>query len=437
MPGTVPPNVPAGRDYALRGAQVEPTAAYWLTERAITVPELADVVSYTEPQAAPAPDSPRARMAIDFAADFPQTREDLDQELAVLQALAQSRGATPSYPQQVAGFDVTPLSRFLQLKPSPFGAIFDRVERSQPDIQSITDQHLRITVPTSANPPSLAVYEGRELARMFETETPGLYHRHALNWLLFSRSDVSPPRQARIWLALDMAIYTALSACWHYKWVRPDYRRLLRPAEFADRTGQALAVLFDDAVGPNGREADTEPRLSPCPSPGTPRHPAWPSGHSTYSAAASHLLEYFFSPDTLGVSDADLFAQFPSHKPNAQEIMQPGWVAAELRRMANNIGEARLWAGVHWIKDHVAGQKVGRAAAQAVIDAFEADCTVPYQPPPPPEQPCVPGNLPAPPTPAELGQQGPASRNNCAGNHDEVVRDAPMDRALLRRLGTF
>ena len=42
--------------------------------------------------------------------------------------------------------------------------------------------------------------------------------------------------------------------------------------------------------------------------------------------------------------------------------------------MANNIGEARLWAGVHWLSDHIAGQKVGRFAAQAVIKQLKNDC---------------------------------------------------------------
>lgn len=58
---------------------------------------------------------------------------------------------------------------------------------------------------------------GRELARYFEEETPGLAHRLALTQLL-SQQMWSPPRQALAWAALDITIYSALLAAWHYKW---------------------------------------------------------------------------------------------------------------------------------------------------------------------------------------------------------------------------
>jgi len=60
------------------------------------------------------------------------------------------------------------------------------------------------------------------------------------------------------------------------------------------------------------------------PTPGTPRHPAYPSGHSTYSAAAAFTLIAFF----------------PQY-------------AEDLLRLADNTGVARLWAGVHWRSDHI------------------------------------------------------------------------------------
>ncbi len=65
---------------------------------------------------------------------------------------------------------------------------------------------------------------------------------------------------------------------------------------------------------------------------------------------------------------------FRIYRPNSTKINEPGWIAAELRRLANNNGEARLWAGVHWISDHRAGRAIGRAAAEAVIAKFRANC---------------------------------------------------------------
>jgi membrane-associated phospholipid phosphatase len=298
---------------------------------------------------------------------------------------------------------VTPLSRFLQLQPPPFGTIFDVIAHVTDGIDrgEVNMQRDRI------NMTRLVIDQGQELARAFENETPGLFHRHALNWLLFNRADISPPRQARIWMALDMAIYTALSAAWYYKWWEPDWSRLLRPSEFARRcAGRPLSVLFDEAVVSNGRETNATPRppQGPLPDggdPGTPRHPAWPSGHSTYSAAASHILEFFFSPDTLELSDDQLQLQDPPPKPNFRD---PVWIARELRRLAANIGEAQLWAGVHWTSDHFAGQKIGRAAAQAVVAEFMMDGIeplVPGAPPadPPARAPFDPPNAPARPAP--------------------------------------
>jgi hypothetical protein len=75
------------------------------------------------------------------------------------------------------------------------------------------------------------------------------------------------------------------------------------------------------------------------PTPGTPRHPAYPSGHSTYSAAAAFTLIAFF----------------PQY-------------AEDLLRLADNTGVARLWAGVHWRSDHTFGQLVGRAMAELIIN---------------------------------------------------------------------
>jgi hypothetical protein len=75
------------------------------------------------------------------------------------------------------------------------------------------------------------------------------------------------------------------------------------------------------------------------PTPGTPRHPAYPSGHSTYSAAAAFTLIAFF----------------PQY-------------AEDLLRLADNTGVARLWAGVHWRSDHTFGQLVGRAVAKLIIN---------------------------------------------------------------------
>ena len=88
---------------------------------------------------------------------------------------------------------------------------------------------------------------GLELATLFEAETPGNWHRHILDALfdpralLFGKEAVkspaglSPPRQALVWAALDLAISSALQAAWHFKWQHDGDRRVAyrqRPYEF-------------------------------------------------------------------------------------------------------------------------------------------------------------------------------------------------------------
>ena len=105
----------------------------------------------------------------------------------------------------------------------------------------------------SKKPGMPIIATGGELARLFESETPGLWHRHVLNVLLDPSTPnglgmrLSPPRQALIWAALDVAILSALSAIWHYKWLGPNTARRPRPQEVRP----ALGVLFDYRVAFN------------------------------------------------------------------------------------------------------------------------------------------------------------------------------------------
>ncbi len=381
-------------EYRLHGPQVEPTASLWLDPPGrICVPTNQDIIGIAERSPSPSGD----RIALDLTRDYPgegnplrPSRRRLEDQLSLLVELQEARAQDPYPADKPFGpefeelrdtvlkpsgpqpFRPTPPSRFLQLQPVPFGTVFDVVERRQTKVRNVVEQHARILADTRI------INEGQELARAFENETPGLFHRHALNWILFNRVDLSPPRQARIWVALDATIYAALDAAWHYKWLREakgqDTSRLLRPEEYDGQFKKSrLEILYDRVVGDQGQE-NGMPRTCPLPTPGTPRHPAWPSGHSTYSAAASHILEFFLSPDTLETPDAQLFDLYPA---GSVRITEPGWIAAELRRLANNIGEARMWAGIHWLSDHLAGQRIGRASAEAVIAQLKGDCVPP------------------------------------------------------------
>jgi len=313
--------------YDIPGIQVEDEAGYWTDgpNPLIHVVAVQDVLTLT---------GAGGKFEIK---PYPTDRATLDAEILELKRMAAHRD------DPLSG-----ISDFINTAPPPFGAVYN-INHSFPPVTNINQWHTR-------RGQDVIVATGRELARHFESETPGLSHRHALNILLFKRPDISPIRQARIWMALDIAIYSALIAAWHYKWgMGKDFSYRQRPYEY-DRN-QNFRVLFDDAVCNDGTfnkcarylrpigPVVIGPRPQGLISPGTPRHPAYPSGHSTYSSAASTILKYFF--------------------PNE---------AAELDKLSDNIGEARLWAGVHWRSDHDAGVLLGKAVGQRVREQLEKDC---------------------------------------------------------------
>jgi membrane-associated phospholipid phosphatase len=363
--------------YALKGWQVEPGASWWLdclgdnpcpAPRPITVKELLSKIN-------PATSH--------YPTDEPTLKAELE-ELVMLSRMRDEPAALAheptlpitQEPQQAR----LPLSMFLQLRPQPLGAV----------------------VNTARGEAFPVINSGRELARYFENETPGLPFRLALDYMVREES-WSPPRQAWVWAALDVTIYSALAAAWYFKWRGgPGIAFRPRPWECYDQ----LDILFDrvtnstasadgprrsfppglkppastpgEPPSPEAHVPDILPGVPPSqPTPGTPRHPAYPSGHSTYSAAAARLLREFF--------------------PRYGE---------QLCRLADNAGLARLWAGIHWRSDHTFGQQVGTAVAELVIDQLKATGIARFpapqpadaMPPNPVPNPCRPGkNWDAPP----------------------------------------
>jgi membrane-associated phospholipid phosphatase len=404
------PSLARREEYSLPGPQIEPDASFW-TIYPCKVPcviRISDLVQRT--------DNPDDDC---YFPPYPDDPDVVEEEIEELVELASLRDDPSAVFSSRRGRERRAISPFLQYRPQPLSAIFnlerdpalsaiETGRRAEPDLIDIeTGEILDTAFPV--------IRTGRELARWFENNTPGLAHRHALNYLLRDQN-WSPPRQAWIWATLDITIYSALLAAWYYKWLadsedaecnqrgagpRPgsDGRRTSRrprPFEFDSRVG----VLYDREVNRRG-DGDGERRLTPSPSPGTPRHPSYPSGHSTYGAAASELLAWFF--------------------PDYRE---------ELYRLADNTGLARLWGGIHYRSDHIQGMKLGRCVACMVIqDIIDScipripDCCPPNCPPypptpdagcrqgaPPPAGPCDP-----PPTIEQLCERAKMQKHCCEG----------------------
>jgi hypothetical protein len=76
----------------------------------------------------------------------------------------------------------------------------------------------------------------------------------------------------------------------------------------------------------------------------TPNHPSYPSAHSCISTASAHIIAALFPAD-----------------------------AAEVMGYAQQAADARLWGGIHFRADLVAGIKLGEDVAGAVLGVANAD----------------------------------------------------------------
>lgn len=361
-------------EYRLSGPQVEPQSGFWTSccappSRPPTCP----------PCIVPRPltlDEIRAGTSIPR---YPTDPAIVAAEFEELRDLERRRDDPTQVTNTLPGRERLPISMFLQLRPPPLrggGTISMARQDSFPVVNT-----------------------GAELARYFENNTPGLAHRQALNYLIHD-TGWSPARQALVWSALDVTIYSALVAAWYYKWLSPPcISRRRRPIEYAIANGFAdmdeedaddqFTVLYDRVPNSTGSGSGVHrPNFPPVlgfinSSPGTPRHPAYPSGHSTYGAAGSALLSFFF----------------PDYK-------------RELDFLADNTGLGRMWAGIHWRSDHTCGGQLGRQVACLIIEQLRVSGIKPV---PERGQPTD-----TPPTREELQAEADAFASNC-----EPTRPAP------------
>ncbi len=137
-------------------------------------------------------------------------------------------------------------------------------------------------------------------------EQPGRWAAEIMDELM-ERYGWDAPTTARAEAILYAAMYDALLTTWHEKF------RYLRPRPALLEPSLPTVIL-------------------------TPKHPSYPSGHGTYVAAAEAVLRRFFPEDE----------------------SEYGYLVPE----ANN---ARVWAGVHFREDQIAGNIIGRQVAEAVL----------------------------------------------------------------------
>ena len=138
-------------------------------------------------------------------------------------------------------------------------------------------------------------------------------YKYADKWIAEDRLDTNPPRVARIYALMAATMFDAFIASqdgkFTYWYIRPSQ--------------------LDPTIVP----------LIP-----VPNFPSYPSNHSTFSTSRSEILAYLFP------TRADF-----------------------IRAVGKEGGDSRIWGGIHYPMDNVAGVNLGKSVAQVFIAWANAD----------------------------------------------------------------
>jgi membrane-associated phospholipid phosphatase len=138
-------------------------------------------------------------------------------------------------------------------------------------------------------------------------------YRYLDQWLFEDRLDRNPPRAARAYALVAATQFDAFIASqdgkFTYWYIRPS------------QLDPTIVPLFP-----------------------VPNFPSYPSNHSTFSASRAEILAYLFP------TRADF-----------------------IRSVGKEGGDSRIWAGIHYPMDNVAGVQLGKSVAQRFIEWAESD----------------------------------------------------------------
>lgn len=165
---------------------------------------------------------------------------------------------------------------------------------------------------------------------------------------LARRHNLSTADAARLFALLNICGADAGITCWetkfHYRTWRPE---------------TAIRELTPE-LNPHFK---ADPEFIP--NMGSPAFPSYTSGHSTYTAAMTRVIELFFGRDDIE------FTATSDGLPGAVRTYQ------RLSEARDEVGMSRLWGGIHVMSDNLEGQKAGLKVADWIF----AHTLLPLQPP--------------------------------------------------------
>ncbi len=170
------------------------------------------------------------------------------------------------------------------------------------------------------------------------TATPA-GHWNSIAQDLARRQKLGTAECARLFALLNFACADAGIACWETKY----HYRTWRP-ETGIRELDARSNPF------------AKPQPDFIPNMAAPAHPDYTSGHSTFTGAATRLLERYFKTDTIE------FTTTSDGLPGAVRTFKSLSAACE------EVGMSRVFAGIHTMSANLAGQKAGIQIADYILE---------------------------------------------------------------------
>ena len=180
-------------------------------------------------------------------------------------------------------------------------------------------------------------------------------------------------KQIRLLTAINVAMADAGIAAWYWKYQYDVWRPVVGIREADANWGPTAkgdanpATTGDPFWLPLGAPNSNSTKPN-----GTPGFPAYPSGHATFGAACFETAAAL-----IGKKPEEINVKFVSDEFNGVTTDNTGAVRPKyqanfsLRKAIEDNNQSRIYLGVHWQFDAQGGEKVGKAIADKVVDAFK------------------------------------------------------------------
>lgn len=163
---------------------------------------------------------------------------------------------------------------------------------------------------------------------------------------------------ARYLAMVNVGLADSAIACWDSKY----YYNYWRPVTGIRTTDGVLQTVEDPNWRPVGISViNTQFAITP-----TPPFPAYPSGHSTFGASTFEIMREFFGNETSFTMISEEYDGEGVDPLGVPRPLVPSRYVTIDQAQAEN-GLSRVYNGVHWLWDDVAGQDMGEGVAQSVF----------------------------------------------------------------------